>query len=203
MIKDFHLSSFHNAIEPLFLYINPERYFNMAVKYDLRNTKQVLAGLKEKYKEILPGKEFRCETLGAQYSSMYQTDEKDGTLILIFTLLSVMIAAMGLFGLSAFAIEVRLKEIGIRKVLGANIRSILILLSKDFTKWVLIANIIALPAAYYAISKWLDDFAYKTNIGIWIYILSAVTALLVSIVTISFQSVKAANTDPVKSLRYE
>ncbi len=102
VINDFHLSSFHIAIEPLFLYINPERYFNIAVKYDPGNTKEVLADLKEKYKEIIPGKEFKCETIGEQYSSMYQTDEKNGTLILIFTILSVIVAAMGLFGLSSF-----------------------------------------------------------------------------------------------------
>jgi putative ABC transport system permease protein len=203
VLKDFHLSSFHNAIEPLFFYINPQRYFNVAVKYDPQNTGQVLSGLKEKYKEIVPDKEFRCETLSEKYSSLYQSDEKNGTLILIFTMLSVIIAAMGLFGLSAFAIEVRIKEIGIRKVLGADTKSILVLLSKDFTKWVLIANIIAFPVAYYAISKWLEDFAYKTEMGIWIYILSAAAALLISVLTISFQSIKAANSNPVETLRYE
>ena len=110
---------------------------------------------------------------------------------------------MGLFGLSSFATEVRMKEIGIRKVLGANIFSISFLLSKDFTKWVVVANIIAWPAAYFAISKWLGDFAYKTEIGIWIYLIAAVVALIISVLTISFQSIKAANANPVKTLRYE
>jgi putative ABC transport system permease protein len=122
---------------------------------------------------------------------------------MVFAILSVIVAAMGLFGLSSFATEVRMKEIGIRKVLGADMFNISLLLSKDFTKWVLVANIIAWPVAYYAISKWLDDFSYKTDMGIWIYILSAIVALLISVITISFQSIKAANTNPVKTLRYE
>jgi putative ABC transport system permease protein len=122
---------------------------------------------------------------------------------MIFAILSVIVASMGLFGLSSFATEVRMKEIGIRKVLGADALKISFLLSKDFTKWVLVANIIAWPAAYYAISKWLEDFAYKTEMGIWIYILAAIVALLISVFTISFQSIKAANSNPVKILRYE
>ena len=203
VIQDFHTASFHEKIEPLFLYVNPARFYNIAVKIDPRYRKEALASLKDKFKEIMPGKDFSYETLTEQYRSMYQSDEKTGSLIMIFAILSVIVASMGLFGLSSFATEVRMKEIGIRKVLGADIKSILVLLSKDFTKWVLIANIIAFPVAYYAISKWLEDFAYKTDMGIWIYILSAVVALLISILTISFQSIKAANANPVKTLRYE
>ena len=203
VIKDFHTASFHEKIEPIFLYINPVRFYNIAVKINPKYTKQALASLKDKFKKVIPNKNFDYETLTEQYSSMYQSDERTGSLIMIFAILSVIVASMGLFGLSSFATEVRMKEIGIRKVLGADIYKIIFLLSKDFTKWVLIANIIAWPVAYYAISKWLDDFAYKTEMGIWIYILAAVAALIVSIVTISSQSIKAANTNPVKTLRYE
>ena len=203
VIKDFHTASFHEKIEPLFLYINPVRFYNIAVKIDPKYTKQALASLKDKFKEVIPNKSFNYETLTEQYNSIYQSDEKTGSLIMIFAILSVIVASMGLFGLSSFATEVRMKEIGIRKILGADIFTISFLLSKDFTKWVLVANIIAWPVAYYAISKWLDDFAYKTEMGIWIYILAAVVALVISILTISFQSVKVANTNPVKTLRYE
>ncbi|MGA8265614.1 MAG: ABC transporter permease, partial [Ignavibacteriaceae bacterium] len=203
VIKDFHTASFHEKIEPLFLYINPYRFFNIAVKIDPKYTKEALASLKNKFKEVIPNKSFNYETLTEQYNSLYQSDEKTGSLIMVFAILSVIVAAMGLFGLSSFATEVRMKEIGIRKVLGADIFNISLLLSKDFTKWVLAANIIAWPVAYYAISKWLDDFAFKTDMGIWIYILSAIAALLISVITISFQSIKAANTNPVKTLRYE
>ena len=203
VIKDFHTASFHEKIEPLFLYINPARFYNIAVKIDPKYTQPALAFLKEKFKEVIPNKNFNYETLTEQYSSMYQSDEKTGSLIMIFAILSVIVASMGLFGLSSFATEVRMKEIGIRKVLGADALKISFLLSKDFTKWVLIANIIAWPVAYYAISKWLDDFAYKTEMGIWIYVFAAMAALFISIITISFQSIKAANTNPVKTLRYE
>jgi putative ABC transport system permease protein len=203
VIKDFHTASFHQKIGPLFLYINPDRFYNIAVKIDPAYTKQALTGLREKFSAVLPAKTFNYQTLTEQYNSLYQPDEKTGSLIMIFAILSVIVASMGLFGLSSFATEVRMKEIGIRKVLGADILNISFLLSKDFTKWVLVANIIAWPAAYYAISKWLDDFAYKTSMGIWIYILAAIIALVISIITISFQSIRAANANPVKTLRYE
>ena len=203
VIKDFHTASFHEKIESIFLYINPARYFNIAVKIDPKYTKQALASLKNKFKDVIPDKSFSYETLTEQYNSLYQSDEKTGSLIMIFAILSVLVASMGLFGLSSFATEVRMKEIGIRKVLGADALKISFLLSKDFTKWVLIANIIAWPVAYYAISKWLEDFAYKTEMGIWIYILTAVVALLISVLTISFQSIKAANANPIETLRYE
>ncbi len=203
VIKDFHTASFHEKIEPLFLYINPVRFFNIAIKIDPNYTKQALASLKDKFKNVIPDKSFSYETLTEQYSSLYQSDEKTGSLIMIFAILSVLVASMGLFGLSSFATEVRMKEIGIRKVLGADALKISFLLSKDFTKWVLVANIIAWPVAYYAISKWLEDFAYKTEMGIWIYILAAAVALLISVLTISFQSIKAANANPIETLRYE
>lgn len=203
VVKNFHLASYHNIIEPLFLYINPQRFFNIAVKIDPKYGKGIITSLKDSYKKVIPDKNFSYETLTEQYRGMYQADEKDGALFLIFTILSVIVATMGLFGLTSFAIEIRMKEIGIRKVLGADMLNISFLLSKDFTKWVLIANIIAWPVAYYAISKWLDDFAYKTEMGIWIYLLAAAAALIISILTISFQSIKAANTNPVKTLRYE
>lgn len=203
VIKDFHTASFHEKIEPLFLYINPKRFYNIAVKIEPGYVKSALAGLKEKFRDVMPNRSFSYQSLTEQYNSLYESDEKTGSLIMIFALLSVIVATMGLFGLSSFATEVRMKEIGIRKVLGADIFNISLLLSKDFTRWVLVANLIAWPAAYYAVSKWLDDFAYRTDMGIWIYLLASVVALLISIITISFQSLKAANANPVKTLRYE
>ena len=203
VVKDFHIASFRSKIEPLFLYINPERYYNIAVKIDPGNSKQVIASLKNKYGELLPGKEFNYRTLTEEYNSMYRTDEKTGTLIMVFAMLSVIVASLGLFGLSSFDTELRIKEIGIRKVLGANVFNISLLLSKDFTKWVLIANVIAWPAAYFAASGWLEEFAYKTEIGPGVYILAGLAALLIAVVTISFQCIKTASANPVKSLRYE
>ena len=158
VVKDFHITSFRNLIEPMFLYINPERYYNIAVKINSADIKQIIASLHNKFKALFPAKGFYCEKLSEKYGSMYSSEEKSGSLILIFTVLSIIVASMGLFGLSSFSIEVRIKEIGIRKVMGANVVNISFLLSKEFSKWVLIANVISWPAAYFVISKWLEDF---------------------------------------------
>jgi putative ABC transport system permease protein len=115
----------------------------------------------------------------------------------------VFIACLGLLGLAAFMAEQRTKEIGIRKVLGAKVSGIVLMLSKEFAKWVLIANIIAWPVAYFAMSNWLQNFAYRTSIGIWTFVLSAALALTIALLTVSFQAVKAATSNPVDSLRYE
>jgi putative ABC transport system permease protein len=124
-------------------------------------------------------------------------------LFLIFSILSIFVACLGLFGLAAFTAEERTKEIGVRKVLGASSTNILFLLSKEFAKWVLVANVIAWPVAYFVMNKWLQNFAYQTGVGLWPFILSAILALLIALFTVSYQSIKAAITDPVECLRYE
>ena len=120
-----------------------------------------------------------------------------------FTFLAIFIACLGLFGLASFTAEQRTKEIGVRKVLGASVSNIIFLLSKEFLKWVVIANLIAWPVAWYALSSWLENFAYRTNIGIWVFILSGAVAVIIAILTVGFQAVKAAIMNPVESLRYE
>ena len=122
---------------------------------------------------------------------------------MIFSILSIFVACLGLFGLAAFTAEERTKEIGVRKVLGANTANILFLLSKEFGKWVLVANVVAWPVAYFMMNRWLQNFAYQTGIGIWPFVLSAILAFLIALFTVSFQSVKAALTEPVDCLRYE
>ena len=121
----------------------------------------------------------------------------------LFTLIAILISCLGLFGLASFTTERRTKEIGIRKVLGASVPGIMILLFREFTKWVLLANIIAWPAAYFAMSKWLQNYAYRVNISIFIFALAGTLALLIALLTVSFQTIKAATADPVNSLRYE
>lgn len=203
VIKDFHVASFYKKIEPMFLYINPQRYFNIALKINSKDESKILSSLRNDWEKILPGKEFDYSFLEQTYDNLYQSDEKTGSLFSIFSFLSILIACMGLFGLVSYTIEVRTKEMGIRKVLGADFKSITVLLSKDFIRWTLIANIFAWPLAYYAISKWLDGFAYKTSIGISIFIISAVIVVMIALITVSIQAVKAATANPVKSLRYE
>jgi putative ABC transport system permease protein len=124
-------------------------------------------------------------------------------LFLIFSILSIFVACLGLFGLAAFTAEERTKEIGVRKVMGASAANILLLLCKEFAKWVLVANVIAWPVAYFVMSKWLQNFAYQTGVGLWPFVLSAVLALIIALYTVSYQSIKAAITDPVECLRYE
>lgn len=203
VIRDFHLSSFHNKIEPMFLYINPARYFNIALKMNAVSVGTILPMLEGRWKTILPGKDFSYSFLDQAYNNLYQSDQKTGSLFSIFASLSIVVACMGLFGLVAYTVEVRTKEIGVRKVLGAGLRNIALLLSKDFLKWVLISNLIAWPLAYYLISKWLEGFAYRTDVGPAVFVFAMVLTLLIAALTISLQAIKAARTDPARSLRYE
>ncbi len=203
VIKDFHVASFHQIIEPMFIYINPEYYYNIALRINPEYSASIISSLKKKWNEILPAAPFNYSFLSQTYDGIYESDAKEVTLFSIFSFLSIFIACLGLSGLVSYAVEVRTKEIGIRKVLGADLKSITVLLSKDFIKWTLLANVIALPLAYYAISKWLDDFAYKISIGISIFIISAVIVVMIALITVSIQAVKAAAANPVKSLRYE
>ena len=134
---------------------------------------------------------------------MYSSERKLGQMLVSFSGLAVFIACLGIFGLAAYTVERRTKEIGIRKVLGASVPRIIFLLSGGFTKWIVIANLISWPVAYYAMHKWLQSFAYRINLGIGIFILSGLAALCIALLTVSFQTVKAAAANPVDSLRYE
>jgi putative ABC transport system permease protein len=141
--------------------------------------------------------------LDEDYDNMYRTEERMGTLLNYFSVLAVFIACLGLFGLVSFSTEQRTKEIGIRKVLGATVPGIVMLLGKDFVKLVLLANIIAWSVAYYAMNSWLQDFAYRVNINLLVFLVTAVLSAFIALVTVSSQATKAAMTNPVKSLRYE
>jgi len=134
---------------------------------------------------------------------MYKKEEKSGEIFKYFTLLAIFIACLGLFGLASFTAEQRTKEIGIRKVLGASVPNIILLLSKEFTKCVLVASIIALPIAYYVVNRWLQNFAYRTNINFWIFILAAALAFVIALSTVSFQAIRSAIANPVDALRFE
>ena len=141
--------------------------------------------------------------MDADFEATYRTEQRMGKLFIIFTSLAIVIACLGLFGLAAYAAEQRNKEIGIRKVLGASVANIVTMLSADFIKLVFIAMLIALPVAWYVMYKWLQDFAYRVSIHWWILALAGIMALVIAFITISFQSVKAALTNPVKSLKSE
>jgi ABC-type antimicrobial peptide transport system permease subunit len=202
ILKDFHGSSLHNPIAPVAM--QPGRGFHMFVKHRPGYVADVLSFLKTKWNKFV-GTDipFRYEFIDENIKNWYQTENRVGKIFRNFTILTVFIACLGLFGLASFTAEQRTKEIGIRKILGANLSGLIILLVKEFSKWVLIANIVAWPAAYMIMRNWLKRFAYRTELGGEVFVISAVAALFIATITVSYQAVKAATANPVDSLRYE
>jgi putative ABC transport system permease protein len=206
VVKDFHVESLHQKISPVILgYLNTP-YMKIdyySIRTDNADISEVLSHLKdvhEKFDKVTP---FEYNFLDERLNDFYINDQRMGKLFGIAALLSIFIACLGLFALSSFMTKVRTKEIGIRKILGSSIGGIVLLLSKDSAKWIVIANIAAWPVAYFAMNKWLEDFAYRTEITIWAFVATGSAALVIAFLTIGFQAVKAALANPVKSLRYE
>jgi putative ABC transport system permease protein len=205
VISDFHFESMHQKIVPLiFIEANtPNSYGRMSVKIAGGNIPVALSVIESTWKKFLPEVPYEYTFLDENFEKLYKSEQKQGTIFTVFACIAIFIACLGLFGLSAFSITQRIKEIGIRKVLGASVSSIVGLLSKDFLKLVAIAAIIAFPVAWYAMNNWLQDFAYRTNISWWIFIIAGIIAAAIALFTISFQAIKAALTNPVKNLRTE
>jgi putative ABC transport system permease protein len=201
--KDFHFKGLQSSIEPIAMSIWPDHFKYITLKVDTGNLQETIAYVKGIYHEFFPGEMFDYFFLDADFYSQYQSEEKTSRLFSVFTIIGIFIAGLGLFGLSSFIAEQRTKEIGIRKVLGAPVPGIVALLSKEFIKWVMISTIIAWPVAYFASNSWLQGFAYRTNLGWAPFVLSAFAALLIAVLTVSGQSIKAARANPVKTLRYE
>lgn len=203
VVKDFHVYTLKEKIEPLMLYIQPDYFYTVAVRIHPEGTQGTLGFLENTWKQIFPDSSFNYTFLEDAYHSLYTSEEKVSQLLSLFSGLAVFVACLGLLGLASYMAEQRHKEIGIRKVLGADISSIVGLLSKDFTKSVLIANVFAWPVAYYAMNRWLQNYAYRINLGVWMFVGAGLLVLAIALLTVSFQSVKAALADPVESLRYE
>jgi putative ABC transport system permease protein len=201
--KDFHFRSLHEKISPLVLVIAPGWFTDVYIRIKPENVPETLGFLEKTLTEFAPDFPFEYSFLDEDIDSLYKTEQRIGNLVRYGAFLAIFIACLGLFGLASFTAEKRTKEIGIRKVLGASVSGIALLLTKDFTKWVILANIIAWPIAYYVMSRWLQNFAYHVNIGIGTFLLSAALALVTALITISFQAVKTAASNPVESLRYE
>lgn len=204
VIKDFHFESMHQSIVPLVLEIFPRPYFNnLSVKFSGNNLAASLSYLENTWKKFLPEIPYQYSFLDENFDKLYEAEQKQGNIFTIFACIAIFIASLGLFGLSAFAISQRIKEIGIRKVLGANVSTIVALLSKDFLRLVIISNVIAFPVAWYFMNRWLQDFAYRISIQWWVFLVAGMVAAFVALATISFQAIKAAIANPVKSLRTE
>jgi len=203
VVKDFHFSSPHRKIAPLFISNRMDRLRAIFVRIKPVGIAAALDFLEKKWKKFDPARPFEYYFLDESFEQQYRADEKLSKIFSNFTFFAIFIACLGLLGLISYAAEQRTKEIGIRKTLGASVPNIVVLLSREFALMVLIANIIAWPTAYLALNKWLQNFAYKTEINPWIFVMSAFLALVIAILTISFQSVKAALANPVDSLKYE
>ena len=210
VVKDFHYESLRDKIQPLGMVVNGaalsqslENSFSQAVSFKLgtNDIPAAIAAIEGKWKTLAPGQAFEYSFLSEDFDAMYRSEQRIEKLFTAFAAIAILIACLGLFGLSAFSAEQRTKEIGVRKVLGASIASITTLLSKDFLKPVLIAIVIATPVGWYAMNRWLQDFAYKIEIQWWVFALAGLLSLIVALATVSFQSIKAALMNPVKSLK--
>ena len=203
VVKDFHYQSLHEKIRPLVIFCQPHEHPFVNVRIRPQNVSKTIAFIKSEWKKFVPDKPFEFFFLNEEFSKLYKAEQRTGEIFTVFSVLAIFIASLGLFGLAAFTAERRSKEIGIRKTLGASVPGIVYLLSKEFTRWVLLANVIAWPVAYFIMSKWLEDFAYRIEMGWWMFLFSGSIALVIALVTVSFHAIKTAMLNPVKSLRYE
>lgn len=200
--KDFNFNSLHYKIETLFL-VNGKGFNQMSVKINGGRAKDAVAFIQSTWQKEFPGIPFEYQFLDDHFKEVYSVDNQVSTVVSILAGLIIIISCLGLFGLASYSAEKRIKEIGVRKVLGASVQNIVMLLSGHFVKLVLIANVIAWPIAFYVMSKWLQDFAYRIDISWWIFGIAGLTSLIIAFATVSFQAIKAAVANPVKSLRSE
>ena len=203
IVKDFNFRPLHTEIEPLILTPKAMPYTYIFIRIPDENYASAIKYLEGVWNRLNPEYPFDYHFLDADFDRLYWDEQRLGKIFGYFTCLAIFIACLGLFGLAAFVAEQKTKEIGIRKVLGASILGVTALLSKEFTKWVLLANVIAWPVAYFVMHIWLQNFAYRTSIRPWAFIISSALALTIAMLTVSFQSIKAAVANPVDSLRYE
>ncbi|MFI5185935.1 MAG: ABC transporter permease [Chitinophagales bacterium] len=202
VVKDFNYNSLRQNVTPLALF-NGNQISKIALKINTTNVKGLIAGIENKWKTMAPGQPFSYAFMDDQFNNQYRTEQRISQISITFSILAILIACLGLFGLVTYAAEQRIKEIGIRKVLGASVVNLVSMLSKDFLKLVIISAVIAFPVAWWAMHKWLQDFAYRVQIGWWIFVAAGIIALLIALLTVSFQAIKAALTNPVKNLRTE
>ncbi len=202
VIKDFHFESMHQSIAPM-VFLPVRSYGNLSVKIDGSNTRAAMEWLEQVWKQYFPETPFDYTFLDERFDRLYEAEKKQAGVFTSFSLMAICIACLGLFGLSTFAVSQRIKEIGVRKVLGASVKGLVLLLAKDFLKLVVIAALIAFPLAWYAMHQWLAGFEYRISVQWWVFVLSGLLAVSVAFVTIGLLAIKAALANPVKALRTE
>jgi putative ABC transport system permease protein len=204
ILRDFHMHSLHQEIKPLYIFLDLERdYRNISIKIRGERIPATLAHIQETMQTFSPKYPFEYSFFDEVFDRAYRAERRIGSIFSTFALLTVFIACLGLFGLSSYTAESRTREIGIRKVLGASSPSIVQLLSSDYIKKVLIANAVAWPLGYYAMHTWLQNFAYRIDLGVFPFLGAGLIALLIALLTVSFQTLRAAAANPADSLRYE
>ncbi|MFO7658594.1 MAG: FtsX-like permease family protein [Bacteroidales bacterium] len=206
VVKDFHFESLYNKVKPCFYRLMPPNYNygnDIWVKIRAGTEKEIITNIEKLYEKFNPGLPFEFKFLDEEYQALYESENRVALLSRYFAGMAIIISCMGLFGLSAFTAQKRLKEIGIRKTNGAKTTEIMLLLTHDFSKWVIIAFIIACPVAWFILNKWLQNFAYRTNLSWWVFAAAGAVALAVALLTVSWQSWRAASRNPVEALRYE
>lgn len=203
VVKDFHFASLHNEIEPLVIPLRPREGGTLLVRAQAGDMPDVLAFVEATLDDLVPDQLFRYSFVGDEFDLLYRNEDTLSQVFRYFAAIAILIACLGLFGLAAFTAEQRTKEIGVRKVLGASTPNIILLLSSEFTRLVLIAFMIAAPLAYFAMKTWLQAFAYRVDLGLGVFLLAGGAAFGIALLTVSYQSIKAALTDPVNALRYE
>jgi putative ABC transport system permease protein len=203
IVKDFHFRSLHHEIGPLLLVYQHDANPIINVRISTENVRQTIAFIRKTLDELVPGEPFEYHFFDESFEALYQREQKFEKLFFFFSAFAIFIACLGLFGLASFMADRRTKEIGIRKVLGASSGNIVLLLSREFTKWVVLSNVVAWPVAYFAMNRWLENFAYRTKIGAWVFIASGLITLIIALLTVSSKAIKAALSNPADSLRYE
>ena len=203
VVNDFHFNSLQQAIEPLAIYPIGDRFSRITVKADIKKVDQSISFIEKTWKKHFPSALFDYDFMDEQIGEQYAAEKKFAKIFLYFSVLSLVIACLGLYGLTAYSASQKVKEIGVRKVLGATVNNLAIMLSRDFLKLILVAFIIAVPIAWYMMNNWLTDFAYRTDISWWMFGAAGLLVLMIAIVTVSFQVIKAAVANPIQSLRTE
>jgi putative ABC transport system permease protein len=203
VVKDFHFNSLHSEIKPLAIQHEPDMLRYLLVKIKPGDISHFIGSLEATWTKLVPGAPFEYQFLDEKIDGLYRTDQRIGKIINSFTVLALLIACLGLFGMASFSAEQHTKEIGVRKVLGATVVQISSLLIREFGKWVLLANLIAWPLAYFTMNRILEVYAYRISLDVWIFLVAGAAALILAVATVSYQSIKAALTNPVETLRYE
>lgn len=203
VVKDFHFMSLHDRIEPIVMHIDPSRYYDLSMRIATEGISGTIASLQREWKVLFPNRPFEFSFLDDEYQKQYESEARTGQLFNLFSGMAIFIAALGLFGLASYIVKRKTREIGIRKVLGAGVPALVVLLTREFSLLVVLSNFIAVPVVYFFMSGWLDNFAYHISIGADIFVFAGFTAVVVAWLTVGSQALKASLANPVNALRYE